>query len=128
MGIFSSAAAKMAGVDSSDSAVANSHGQDYTGDAIAPSENIERLIGESVPGRKTHGKSTQFEKQGGMEQAFEDFNSFNPTDVRVSNNTTIGTLSDGRIINVRPDSSEGSITLEIYNPTNSKKLKFRYKE
>ena len=32
MGIFSSAAAKMAGVDSSDSAVANSHGQDYTGD------------------------------------------------------------------------------------------------
>ena len=122
------AAAKMAGVDSSDSAVVNSHGQDYTGDAIAPSENIERLIGESVPGRKTHGKSTQFEKQGGMEQAFEDFNSFNPTDVRVSNNTTIGTLSDGRIINVRPDSSEGSITLEIYNPTNSKKLKFRYKE
>ena len=78
-------------------------------------KSVDDLINESQPGRTTKGKSIQYEKSGGFGQAKEDFNSLNPSNVRQSGNTIIGELSDGRTANVRPNSSQGSATLDIYN-------------
>jgi hypothetical protein len=39
-----------------------------------------------------------------------------------------GDLANGFRVNVRVKSSEGSPTLEIYNPGNEKMIKFRYKK
>lgn len=61
----------------------------------------------AVPGRQTKGKSTLWEKPGGMSDA--DFGAKNPTNVRPMPNGEggrIGTLPDGRTVVVRPDSSD----------------------
>lgn len=58
----------------------------------------------------------------------DDFNSLNPQNVRELPNGKgyVGELSDGKVINVRNMSSEGSPTIEIQN--GKSKIKFRYKE
>lgn len=58
----------------------------------------------------------------------DDFNSLNPQNVRELHNGKgyVGELSDGKVVNVRNISSEGSPTIEIQNGKN--RIKFRYKE
>ncbi|RKI63172.1 hypothetical protein D7V91_17605 [bacterium 1xD42-67] len=55
----------------------------------------------------------------GSEAALAEFYSQNPTDVSTKpNGTIVGTLADGRTINVHPASSlKGVPTVEIYDPT-----------
>lgn len=97
-------------------------------DKVCPDDSIEDLKKNSNPGRKTNGKSEQWERPGGLGQATEDF------DVRVSGKTTdfpggkAGKLPDGRKINVREDSTDGRPTLEVVEKIGkyNKHTKFRY--
>jgi hypothetical protein len=70
---------------------------------------------------------------GGYDEALKDFNSMDldnarsylPTD-RQQYVTTVGELSDGRVVNVRPTSSTGSPTLEISGAAQERSIKIRY--
>lgn len=92
--------------------------------------NQEKIIADlknsSQIGRRTKGKTEQYEKIGGYSQALKDFESLDLDGVYKSGKTILGRLEDGRIVNVRPDSSFEKPTLEIYNPKNDIRIKFRY--
>ncbi|SCJ29222.1 Cell wall-associated polypeptide CWBP200 [uncultured Clostridium sp.] len=88
---------------------------------------VNDLIKKSTPGRATKGKSTQYNSMGGYNQALSDFYSLNPTNIRKSGNTIIGDLSDGTTVNVRSHSTQGSATVDVFNPVNRTHTKFRYK-
>ena len=81
------------------------------------SKTVEELIDTSTQGRTTKGRTTQYERGGNYENAVDDFNSLNPQNVRELPNGKgyVGELSDGKVINVRNISSEGSPTIEIQN-------------
>ena len=98
-------------------------GQNYNN-----SKTVEELIDTSTQGRTTKGRTTQYERGGNYENAVDDFNSLNPQNIRELPNGKgyVGELSDGKVINVRNKSSEGSPTIEIQN--GKSKIKFRYKE
>ena len=95
----------------------------------------EDPLGEVLEGakksRKTKGKTKQWEKEGGYEEALEDFEKLKPKNVK---NIEIkhgpgkcGKLSNGDNAVVRPGSSrESHPTLEIQHP-NNKFTKIRYK-
>ncbi|MEA9414155.1 DUF6443 domain-containing protein [Flavobacterium sp. PL02] len=87
---------------------------------------IDDLVDASTPGDKTKGKSTIFEKKGGIEEANNDFDSLNPSNIREVNGIRIGTLPDGSTVNVREKSKDGRPTLEILK--GKKMTKFRYDE
>lgn len=87
---------------------------------------IDDLKNSSQIGRRTKGKSKQYEKIGGYSQALKDFESLDLDGVYKSGKTILGRLEDGRIVNVRPNSSFEKPTLEIYNPKNDIRIKFRY--
>ena len=79
----------------------------------------------ATPGRETKGSTTQWEKQGGMDEANNDFDEMNPTDIKSTpDGGRVGNLPDGRKIIVRPNSKDGRPTLEIQN--GKKKDKVRY--
>jgi len=86
---------------------------------------IEKVLKGSTPGRVTKGKATQVDKKGGYKQAVKDFDGMGLMEVRKINKGKIGKLPDGRTVNVREYSSEGSPTLEIYD--GKKSIKVRYK-
>jgi hypothetical protein len=88
---------------------------------------IDDFKKRAKPGKETNGKSTQYIKEGDFEDAKKDFESLTPSNVRPIPNGLAGNLPDGRTINIRMKSSEGSPTLEIYNPVNRRMIKFRYK-
>ena len=92
-------------------------------------KTVEDILEESTPGRKTKGKSQQWNKSGGYEQALNDYNSL---DVKNSHEIEtrygsglMGTLPDGSRVNVRLGSTQGDATLEIQKP-NGIKIKIRY--
>ncbi len=92
-------------------------------------KTVEDILEESTPGRKTKGKSQQWNKSGGYEQALNDYNSL---DVKNSHEIEtrygpglMGILPDGSRVNVRPGSTQGDATLEIQKP-NGVKIKIRY--
>lgn len=86
-------------------------------------ETLKYILQHAKPGRETKGQSTQFEKPGGYNEAVEDFEKLKPSDIKnLEKNKKIGTLTDGRIINIRKESSDERPTLEIYNPI----IKIRY--
>ncbi|TDX51134.1 RHS repeat domain-containing protein [Orenia marismortui] len=89
-------------------------------------ECVDDLLEGAEPGRETKGKTEQWEKPGGLEQAEEDFDSLELDGVRDIPVGKLGTLPDGRRVNVRNKSSDGRPTLEIYNPNNGRKIKIRY--
>ena len=91
-------------------------------------KEVENLMNSSTPGRRTKGKSSQYERQGNLSKATEEFYSLHPSPIRQDGETTIGLLPDGRIANVRSYSSSGLVTLEIFDPKTGKSIKFRYKE
>ncbi|NMG68150.1 hypothetical protein GPA19_24785, partial [Azoarcus indigens] len=76
-------------------------------------------------GDKTKGRTTQWEKGGGMDEANRDFDAKGPADVvPLPDGGRRGTLPDGRQINVRPDSTDGRPTLEIQNGKNRDKVRY----
>lgn len=89
-------------------------------------EAINEVLEGAKPGRTTKGKTTQWVKEGGYDQAVEDFYNLNPSNVRSDGDTIIGELPDGRTINVRSKSTEGSPTLDIYDSQTGKHIKIRY--
>lgn len=66
----------------------------------------------------------QFDKVGGFDEALKDFENMDATGVKdVSKDgkiVKVGTLPDGRRVNVRNDSSDGRPTLEIYDTKTEK--------
>jgi len=89
-------------------------------------KTIDDMKTNAEQGNDTDGKSKQYIKNGDFEDAKRDFESFMPSNVRPIPNGLAGDLPNGHTINVRVKSSEGSPTLEIFNPANKKKIKFRY--
>ena len=110
------------------------HGGYFNPDALRitkPRNNIltvDDLINDSLKGRTTKGRTIQYERIGNYQDAVNDFNNLQPQNIKEISNGKgyVGQLLDGRIINVRNISSEGSPTIEIQNGKN--KIKFRYKE
>ena len=93
--------------------------------SILNSDNNENPVSGTTPEPETKGRSKIFQKPGGYDDAVKDFNDLNPTNVRpLPNGGLIGTLPDGRNVNVRPDSSDGRPTIEIQDT--KKSIKTRY--
>lgn len=93
------------------------------------SASIDDILDGAEPGRKTKGKSKQWEKSGGYEKALDDYNHLNPSDSHEIDTQygpgKSGVLSDGSKVNVRPGSSQGSATLEVQK-RNGDRIKIRY--
>ena len=88
-------------------------------------KTIEDLLKDTIPGRKTEGKSTQYVKKGDYGDAVKDFYSLNPIDVHPIPIGLAGILPDGRKVNVRSDSSYKRPTLEVIE-LNDQRIKIRY--
>jgi hypothetical protein len=91
-----------------------------------PTKTVDDLIREATPGRKTLGTTKQYNLKGGYQEALDDFQRLDLEKVKPIAKGKLGWLSDGRVVNVRGDSSGGMPTLEIYNPITEKSIKFRY--
>lgn len=87
---------------------------------------LDKILADAKEGRKTNGKSTQFEKPGGYVEAKEDFDSLHPTDVKDIPDGETGILADGRHVTVRRGSKDGRPTLEIHDKTTKDTIKIRY--
>ena len=94
------------------------------------SKSVDDLLEDATPGRKTKGKSTQYIKKGGYEKAKEEFDALEKVEgsVKETDKGFTAQLPDGRDVNVRNQSREGSPTLEIYNPINKRHIKIRYEQ
>jgi len=75
-------------------------------------------------GKKTKGKSTQYNKSGGYNSANKDFDSLGLSNVKKIEGGRVGKLKDGRTVVVRKKSSEGHPTLEIQD--GKRRIKIRY--
>ncbi len=96
---------------------------------VPKKESVDKLVESSRPRPRTGGYSRSYDRPGGYSDAEGDFKSLNPADVRPDPKrpgVVIGTLPDGRTINVRPQSSHGRPTLEIFDPVTKKAIKIRY--
>jgi hypothetical protein len=90
------------------------------------SNGKESPVPDATPGRETKGRSTLWEKPGGMPEADRDFDRLSPGGVRdLPNGGRVGTLPDGRTIIVRPDSTDGGRpTVEIQSGKNREKVRY----
>ena len=97
---------------------------------------LNRPKGPPVPDAVPHpqqpvtGTGTrQWEKPGNFNNAVDDFNSLNPSGVRpIRNGGMVGTLPDGRPINVRPTSDSKQPTIDIQRPDGKRsddKIRYR---
>jgi hypothetical protein len=89
----------------------------------------EDLIKDAKPGKDK--KAKQFIKEGGYQEALKDFESLSPTEVKDMPRPKVGKLGilpDGRVINIREDSSAECPTIEIFPHVGSsdKTIKIRY--
>ncbi len=95
------------------------------------SKSVDDILEDATPGRVTKGKTDLYEKQGDYNQAVDEFDSLNPTDVKNINSAygpgKTGKLEDGRTITARPGSSDGRPTLEIRYPS-GRGMEIRYGE
>ncbi|MDY6784117.1 MAG: hypothetical protein SW833_16480 [Cyanobacteriota bacterium] len=83
--------------------------------------------------KKKSEKSQEYEKEGDIDTANEDFDEI-AEDFGVTanvedkgNGVRIMTLPDGSTVSVRPHSTEGSATIQVDRPGTRKHTKFRYK-
>ncbi len=89
-------------------------------------KTVEDLLEGAEAGQRTKGKTENWEKEGGMEQANEDFDSLGLTDVKPIPGGRVGTLPNGGgKVNVRDRSSDGRPTIEVQRP-NGRRTKIRY--
>jgi len=99
-------------------------------DGAGGTKSVDDLIEDSTPGEDTSGRTDQFDKSGGFDQANEDFDALGPSDVQDIDTDfgpgRSGTLPGGRTAVVRPGSkgSANKPTLEIQK--GKKRIKFRY--
>jgi RHS repeat-associated protein len=95
---------------------------------------VKGILEGATKGEKTKGKTDNFDKPGGMDQANSDFDqAVDPDSVKTITDSKggegrKGVVNDGsgRKINVRPNSSDGRPTVEVQNGKN--KTKIRYDE
>lgn len=76
---------------------------------------------------KSRGKSIQWEKAGGFQQANKDVDSLNLKDVKVGHKVgmRIGTHEDGRTVVVRPSSRGGSPSFDFQNKDGIDKIRYK---
>ena len=91
-------------------------------------EILQDVLDNSTLEGKGKSARYRYNSGGGFTKANEIFNSLNPSNVRTvpdgkGGTLRVGTLDDGRNINVREASSEGSPTLEIQRRTASGKTR-----
>lgn len=90
---------------------------------------IDDLLEEAVPGNATKGRTTQWIKHGGYNQALEDYQSLFPKKskeiVTGYGKGFVGVMQDGTKVNVRFGSSFGNPTLE-FQKKNGTRIKIRY--
>lgn len=80
----------------------------------------------TTPERRTKGNTNIESKQGDFDTENGDFDALSPGDVSdKGGGVRVGTLDDGRIIIVRPVSSDGSPTIEIQSGSRTR-VKVRY--
>ena len=89
-------------------------------------DKLGQILNDVKPGHETKGRTKQWNKTGGIDDANDDFDSLNPQNVKEIPGGRTGKLPDGRKINVRDHSSDGRPTLEIQDGKN--KIKIRYGE
>ena len=87
-------------------------------------KQLEDILADAKPGERTMGRTKQFEKPGGYQEALKDFESLKPSDIKEISTGKRGTLPDGRPINVRFDSSDRRPTLEIQNRRSQIKIRY----
>jgi len=87
-------------------------------------KSVDDILESANPGRVTKGKTTQWNKTGGMEQALDDFGNLGVTDIKDIPGGKVGKLPDGRTVNVRTKSSDGRPTLEIFDGKSSTKIRY----
>ena len=95
---------------------------------------LEGILDGATEGEKTKGRTKNFDKPGGMDQANNDFDDVvDPDSVETitdgkGGEGRRGTVIDGsgRKVNVRPNSTDGRPTVEIQDGKN--KIKIRYDE
>ncbi len=102
-------------------------------DSVSGSPLAARRTGGSVDdllkgaSKGKAGKTRQFDKSGGLDQANKDFDSLVGGGAVKNHGGGVrsGTLPDGSTISVRPGSTQGSPTIQI-NPPSEKPIKVRY--
>lgn len=92
------------------------------GNSESDSSTLDDILNGATPGEQTKGRTKQYDKEGGFDQANKDFDNLGPSDIHTyPNGTRVGTLPDGRKVNVRPKSTP---TVEVQSGKN--KIKIRY--
>ena len=90
---------------------------------------VDKLLEDAKPGRKTKGPTEQWEKSGDYNTALGEYESLSPQGSRdIPTNYgpgKTGTIDGNRSVTVRPGSSDGRPTLEIRNP-NGRGVEIRY--
>jgi len=88
--------------------------------------NVDILSNKTLTNQT--GKVNNYESATkGFDAAKADFDALKPSNVRTyPNGTTVGELPNGTTVNVRPSSSGGHPTVEIYNPATGTSMKIRY--
>lgn len=98
-------------------------------EAQAKKKESEQRIKDVLKGKKkdrtTSGNTNIYEGQGGLDAAEKDFNKLNEGRTVKRGETTVGQLPDGTKINVRSQSSDSRVTLEIQGKGQFK-IKIRY--
>jgi hypothetical protein len=89
------------------------------------SQALDRILQQSKKGRTR--SSNQYHASGGMSQADRDFNEIVGTAPVKDHGSGIrsSTLADGSTSSVRPNSTQGSPTIQV-NPPKGKPIKIRY--
>jgi RHS repeat-associated protein len=114
-----------------------------SGPSAEPAPTPEQVVNGQIDALKIGGwdptskwsDTPNVTKEGGWQQAQEDFDSLTPSNVRTivdpqnpNNVAKIGTLADGTTVILRTNSKQGDITLEFQRPDSSQepREKFRY--
>ena len=93
---------------------------------------VEGILDGATEGEKTKGRTKNFDKSGGMDQANSDFDDIaDPDSVEAITDGNGGEGRRGRVndgsgrkINVRPSSSDGRPTVEIQDGKNRTKIRY----
>lgn len=92
-------------------------------------EVVSEIEKEAGVEQRTKGRTKHGYKEGGMDEANQDFDRIGPRDVKDIDTKygpgRTGTLSDGRWVTVRPGSSEGPATLEIRKGNRGSEIRYR---
>jgi len=105
---------------------------DQIGQMNESSDPVPGVLEGATPGEKTKGRTKNFDKPGGIDQANSDFDDLvDPDSVESITDSKEGegrrgTVNDGsgRKVNVRPNSTDGRPTVEIQDGKNKTKIRY----